>query len=139
MARSIGADHVIDYTKENFTKNGTQYDVILAINGYHSLWKYRRALKPQGVYVCAGGSLFQFLQVILFGKWLSQKGGRTLGSMGIAKINQDDLAQLSELLKDGKISPVIDRSYPLSETVDAIRYVIDNHAQGKVIIEVLKG
>ena len=138
MARSIGADHVIDYTKEDFTKNGTQYDVILAANGYHSLWAYRRALNPQGVYVCAGGSLFQFLQVMLFGKWLSQKGGRTLGSMGVAKINQDDLAQLGELLKEGKIAPVIDRRYPLSETVDAIQYVIDSHAQGKVIIQVSK-
>jgi len=138
MAHSIGADHVIDYTKEDFTKNDTQYDVILAVNGYHSLWTYRRALKPQGVYVCAGGSLFQFLQVILFGKWLSQKGGRKLGSMGVAKINPDDLAQLGELLKDGKIAPVIDRCYPLSETVDAIRHVIDNHAQGKVVIQVSK-
>jgi NADPH:quinone reductase-like Zn-dependent oxidoreductase len=138
MVRSFGADHLIDYTKDDFTKNGKQYDVILAVNGYHSLRAYRRALKPQGVYVCAGGSLIQFLQVMLFGKWLSQKGGRTLGNMGIAKINQNDLAQLGELLKDGKIAPVIDRSYPLNETVDAIRHVIDNHAQGKVIIQVSK-
>jgi NADPH:quinone reductase-like Zn-dependent oxidoreductase len=136
MMHSLGVDHVIDYTKENFTKSGKQYDSILAVNGYHSLWAYRRALKPQGVYVCAGGSLMQFLQVMLFGKLLSQKGGRTLGNMGIAKINQDDLAQLGELLKEGKIAPVIDRSYPLKETVDAIRHVIDNHAQGKVIITV---
>jgi len=138
MARSMGADHVVDYTKDDFTKNGIQYDVVLAANGYHSLWAYKRALKPQGVYVCAGGSLFQFVQVMLFGKRLSQKGGRTLGNMGVAKINQDDLAQLGELLKDGKIAPVIDRSYPLNETVDAIQYVIDSHAQGKVIIQVSK-
>lgn len=138
MARSLGADHVIDYAQEDFTKNGKQYDVVLAVNGYHSLWAYRRALKPQGVYVCAGGSLVQFLQVMLFGKWLSQNGGKTLGSMGIAKINQDDLAQLGELLKDGVIAPVIDRSYPLNKTTDAIRYVVDNHAQGKIIIQVAK-
>jgi NADPH:quinone reductase-like Zn-dependent oxidoreductase len=135
MARYLGADHVIDYSKEDFTKNGKQYDLILAVNGYHSLFAYRRALKPQGVYVCAGGALSQFLQVMLFGKWLSQKGGKTLGNMGIAKINQDDMAILGELLQDGKIAPVIDRSYPLNETVDAIRYVIDHHAQGKVIIK----
>jgi NADPH:quinone reductase-like Zn-dependent oxidoreductase len=138
MARSLGADHVIDYTKEDFTKNDIQYDVILAANGYHSLWAYRRALKPQGVYVCAGGTLPQVLQALLFGRWFSQKGGRTLGSMGIAKIDQDDLTQLGELLKQGKIAPVIDRSYPLNETVDAIRYVIDHHAQGKVVIQVSK-
>lgn len=139
LARSLGADHVIDYTKEDFTKNGVQYDVILAVNGYHSLFAYRRALKPQGVYICAGGDLFQFVQVMLFGKWFSQKDGRVLKSMGIAKVNQDDLTALAELLRDGKIAPVIDCSYPLAETAKAIRQIVDEHAQGKVIIEVLKG
>jgi NADPH:quinone reductase-like Zn-dependent oxidoreductase len=139
LVRSWGVDHAIDYTKEDFTKSGKQYDLILAVNGYHSLWAYRRALKPQGVYVCAGGDISQFLQVIFFAKWFSQKGGKTLGNMGIAKFNQVDLAHLGELLQDGKIAPHIDRRYPLHQTVDAIRHVIDNHAQGKVIIEVLKG
>ena len=136
LARSWGAGHVIDYAKEDFTKNGKRYDVIFAINGYHSLLAYRRALKPKGVYVCAGGALAQFVQLVLFGKWFSQKGGRTLKSMGIAKPNQEDLEHLGELLKDGTIVPVIDRTYPLCETVNAIRHVIDSHAQGKVIIEV---
>lgn len=136
LARSWGADHVIDYAKEDFTKNGTQYDLILAVNGYHSLFAYRRALKSQGVYVCAGGALSQFLQVMLFGKQLSQKGGKTLKNMGIAKPNQDDLTHLGKLLKDGTIAPVIDRTYPLHETVSAIRYVIETHAQGKVVIRI---
>jgi len=136
LVRSWGADHVIDYAKEDFTKNGKQYDVILAINGYHSLFAYRRALKPQGIYVCAGGALVQFVQLILFGKWFSQKDGKTLKNMGIAKPNQEDLAQLGELLKDGTIAPVIDRSYPLNKTVDAIRHVINTHAQGKIVIAV---
>lgn len=139
LARSWGVDHVIDYTREDFTKNGKQYDLILGMNGYHSLWAYRRALKPSGVYVCAGGEMSQLFQAILFGKWFSQKGGKRLGSMGIAKFNQDDLAQLGELLEAGTLAPVIDRRYPLHQTVDAIRHVIDNHAQGKVIIEVLDG
>jgi NADPH:quinone reductase-like Zn-dependent oxidoreductase len=136
MARSLGADRVIDYTKEDFTKSGKQYDLILAVNGYHSLWAYRRALKPKGVYVFVGGDVRQIVQALLFAKRLSQKGGKTLGNMGVAKINQGDLAQVSELFKDGKIAPVIDRSYSLNETVDAIRYVIDYHAQGKVIIKI---
>lgn len=139
LARSWGADHVIDYTREDFTKNGKQYDLIIAINGHHSLWAYRRALKPRGVYVCAGGEVLQLLQAIFFGKWFSQKGGRTLGSMGVTKFNQDDLAQLGELLRAGTLAPVIDRRYPLDRTAEAIRHVIDNHAQGKVVIEVLDG
>lgn len=136
MARSLGADHVIDYAKEDFARNGKRYDLIMAVNGYRSLFAYRRALKLQGVYVCAGGALSQFLQAMLFGKWLSQKGGRRLGSMGIAKINQEDLASLSEFFKDGKIAPVIDRTYPLDEIVDAMQYIIEQHAQGKIIIQI---
>ena len=139
LARSWGANHVIDYTREDFTKNGKQYDLIIAINGYHSLWAYRRALKPRGVYVCAGGEVPQLLQAIFFGKWFSQKGGKALGSMGVTKFNQDDLAHLGGLLKAGILAPAIDHRYPLRQTVDAIRHVLDNHAQGKVIIEVLDG
>lgn len=138
MVRSFGAGHVIDYAKEDFTKNGKQYDVIIAINGYHSLFAYRRALKPQGIYVCAGGDLFQFVQAILFGKWFSQKGGKTLGSMGIAKNNQEDLSTLGELLQAGKIMPVIDRTYPLNQIADAIDHIVEHHVQGKVIIAVLE-
>lgn len=136
LARSWGADHVIDYAREDFTRRGRQYDVILGMNGYHSLWAYRRALKPQGVYVCAGGDMRQIFQARLFAKWFSQKGGRTLGNMGVAKFNQDDLAYLGELLKDGALAPFIDRRYPLHETAKAIRHVMDHHAQGKVIIEI---
>lgn len=136
MARSLGADHVIDYAKDDFARNGKRYDLIVAVNGYRSLSAYRQALKPQGVYVCAGGALSQFLQAMLFGKWLSQKGGRRLGSMGIAKINQEDLASLSEFFKDGKIAPVIDRTYPLDDIVDAMQYIVEQHAQGKIIIQI---
>ncbi len=136
LARSWGADHAIDYTSEDFTKSGRQYDLILGLNGYHSLFAYRRALKPRGVYVCAGGDLIQLFQAIVFGKLFSQKGGKRLGSMGVAKFNPDDLASLAELLKDGAIAPVIDRKYPLHETAQALRHVIDKHARGKVVITV---
>jgi NADPH:quinone reductase-like Zn-dependent oxidoreductase len=134
MARSIGAEHVIDYTKEDFTRNRQGYDLIFAANGYHSLLAYQRALNPQGVYVCAGGTLPQFFEAMLLGSLMSRKGGKRLGSMGIAKVNQEDLVYLGELLEAGKIIPVIDARYPLSEVPEAIRYVEEKHAQGKVVI-----
>jgi NADPH:quinone reductase-like Zn-dependent oxidoreductase len=136
MARSIGADHVIDYTKEDFTRNRQRYDLILAVNGYHSLSAYKRALNPQGVYVCAGGTMPQFFQAMLLGSVMSRNGDKKMGSMGIAKVNQKDLVYLAELLEAGKIVPLIDRSYPLSEVPEAIRYVEETHAQGKVVITV---
>jgi NADPH:quinone reductase-like Zn-dependent oxidoreductase len=136
MARSIGADHVIDYTKEDFTRNPQRYDLVFAVNGYHSLSACQRALSPQGVYVCAGGTMAQFFQAMLLGPLMSRKGGKKLGSMGIAKINQEDLVYLGELLEAGKIVPQIDRCYPLSEVPEAMRYVEDTHAQGKVVITV---
>ncbi len=136
MARSLGADHVIDYTREDFTRGHQRYDLIYAINGYHFLLDYRRALGPQGIYVCAGGTLPQFFQVMLLGSLMSTKNGKKMGSMGIAKVEQEDLVYLGELLKASKIVPVIDRSYPLSEIVEAFRYVEEKHAQGKVVITV---
>jgi NADPH:quinone reductase-like Zn-dependent oxidoreductase len=136
MARAIGADHVIDYTQEDFTRNRQKYDLIYAANGYHPLPAYRRALSPQGIYVCAGGAMPQFFQAILLGPLLSKSGGKKMGSMGIAKVIQEDLVFLGELLEAGKIVAIIDRSYPLNEVAEAIRYVEDRHAQGKVVITV---
>jgi NADPH:quinone reductase-like Zn-dependent oxidoreductase len=134
MLRSMGADNVIDYTRTDFTRNQQQYDLIFAVNGYHSIFAYKRALNPHGVYVCAGGSLVQFVEAMFLGSRLSEKDGRKLSSMGISKVVQEDLVTLGELLESGKIAPVIDRSYPLSEIVAALHYVEDKHAQGKVII-----
>ena len=134
MARAIGADHVIDYTKEDFTQNPQRYDVIFAVNGYHPLSAYKRALSPQGIYICAGGTMTQFFQVMLLGPLRSKKGGKKMGSMGVAKINQKDLVYLKELLETGKIAPVIDRRYPLSDIAEAFWYIEDKHAQGKVVI-----
>ncbi len=136
MARSIGADHVIDYTQEDFTRNRQCYDLIFAANGYHSLSAYKRALNPQGVYVCAGGALPQIFQAMLLGSWMSRNGDKKMGNMGIAKVIQADLVTLGELLEAGKIAPFIDRSYPLSEFSEAMRYVVEKHAQGKVVITV---
>jgi len=136
MARSFGADHVIDYTQEDFTRNQQCYDLILAVNGYHSLSAYKRTLNPQGIYVCAGGTLPQIFQAMLLGSLMSRNGDKKMGSMGIAKVNREDLVYLGELLEAGKITPVIDRSYPLSEIIEAFRYVEEVHAQGKIVITV---
>jgi len=136
MARSLRADHIIDYTREDFTRNQESYDLIFAVNGYHPISAYKRVLNPQGVYICAGGTMPQFFQAILLGRLMSKDGGKKLGSMGIAKVNPQDLAFLAGLLEEGKIKPIIDRSFPLSETAAAVQYVEEKHARGKVVITV---
>jgi NADPH:quinone reductase-like Zn-dependent oxidoreductase len=133
MARSIGADHVIDYTKENFTRNGQRYDLIIAANGYHPILDYRRALSPSGIYVVLGGSMAQIFQGLLLGPLLSRVGSKKMGNM-LAHSNQEDLVFMGELLEAGKVVPVIDRCYPLSEVAKAIRYLVEEHAIGKVVI-----
>jgi len=135
QARSIGADHVIDYTKEDFTKNGQQYDLVFAANGYHSLSDYKRALTPKGIYVMAGGTMAQIFQAMLFGPLMSINGEKKMGGVS-AKSSQKDLVFLKELLEAGKVVPVIDRRYPLSETAEALRYLGEGHARGKVVITV---
>jgi NADPH:quinone reductase-like Zn-dependent oxidoreductase len=133
QARSLGADHVIDYTKEDFTQSGQQYDLILAANGYHSLSAYKRALTPKGIYVMAGGSKAQIFQAMLMGPWMSETGGKKMGGVS-AKRSQKDLVLLKELVESGKVVPVIDRRYPLSEAAEALRYLGEGHAQGKIVI-----
>jgi NADPH:quinone reductase-like Zn-dependent oxidoreductase len=133
MVRSLGADHVIDYTKEDFTKNGQKYDLILAVNGFHPISAYKRALTPKGVYVMAGGKPAQIFQAMLFGPGMSERAGRKMGSV-TARSNLKDLAILKELLETGKITPVIDRRYPLSEIKEALRQFGEGHARGKIVI-----
>jgi NADPH:quinone reductase-like Zn-dependent oxidoreductase len=136
MVRSIGADHVVDYTKEDFTQSGRHYDLILGISGYHPLADYRRALSPQGIYISVGGTSAQYFQALLLGPLLSMTGSKKLGSIGLALPNQEDLAFLVELVETGEIVPVIDRCYPLNEVPEALRYFGEVHAQGKVVISV---
>ena len=133
QARSIGADYIIDYTKENFTKNEQQYDLVFAANGYHTLSAYKRALTPQGIYIMAGGSMAQIFQSMFLGSLMSEKGGKKMGGVS-AKIEQKDLVILEELVEAGKVTPVIDRRYPLSEAAEALRYLGEGHARGKVVI-----
>lgn len=134
MARSIGADAVIDYTREDFTKNGKQYDFIFGVNGHHSLADYARALKPNGVYVCVGGTMAQIFESMLLGPLVSKNGNRKLKNMGVAEPSQNDLRLIKELIEAGKIVPVIDKCYPLQETAQAFRYLGAGHAKGKIVI-----
>ena len=133
QARSLGAEHVIDYTQEDFTRNGQQYDLILAVNGYHPISAYQRALTPRGIYVVAGGKPAQLFQGMLLGPRMSKTGGKKISFLS-AKVSKKDLVFLKELLETGKIIPVIDRSYPLSEAAEALRYLGTGHAKGKVVI-----
>jgi NADPH:quinone reductase-like Zn-dependent oxidoreductase len=135
QARSLGADHVIDYTQQDFTQSSQRYDLILAANGYHPLSAYKRALTPKGIYVMAGGSMAQIFQSMLMGSWMSETGGRKMGGVS-AKRSQKDLAILKELLEAGKVVPVIDRRYTLSKAAEALRYLGEGHARGKVVITI---
>lgn len=130
---SIGADHVIDYTKEDFTKSGQKYDLILAVGGYHPIWDYQRALTPEGIYVCVGGTVTQYFQALLLGPMISIVGSKKMGVV-MPKPNQEDYILLTELLETAKVVPVIDKCYPLSEVPEALRYFEDGHAKGKIII-----
>jgi len=136
LVRSIGADHVIDYTREDFTKKEQRYDLIVQVHGYHSILDYRRALSPKGIYIMVGSSrvVVALFQAILFGRLISMIGSKKMGLMGEAKINQKDLVFVKELLEAGMIKPVIDRRYTLSEVPEAFRYFEEGHAKGKVII-----
>ncbi len=133
MVRSLGADHVIDYTQEDFTKTGQRYDLILAANGNRSIFDYQRALSPEGIYVTTGGSMTQLFQAMLLGPLMSMTGSKKMGNM-LARPNKKDLALIKELLETGKVVPVIDRRYPLSEVPEAIRYLGEGHAKAKVVI-----
>ena len=134
MVRSIGADHVIDYTQEDFIKNGQRYDLMVATAGYRSIFDYKRALSPKGIYVATGGSMAQIFQGLLIGPWISMTGSKKLGSLAV-KPNKD-LAFMKELIEAGKVKPVIDRCYKLSEVAEALRYYGEAHARGKVVITV---
>jgi NADPH:quinone reductase-like Zn-dependent oxidoreductase len=132
QTRSLGADRVIDYTKENFKKSDVHYNLILAINGNYPLSVYRKALTPDGTYVMVGGSLSQIFKSLLFG-WLMSFGSKKMRSLS-AKANKNDLEFLAKLQEDGKIKSVIERRYSLDKTADAMGYLSEGHSQGKVVI-----
>ena len=135
MVCSIGADHVIDYTREDFTRNGQRYDRILAANGYHPISDYLHVLNPEGSFVVAGGSMLQLIQAALLGRQTSETGNRKTYVVTLVQ-SQKDLILMKELLESGKVVPVIDGCYPLSKTPDALWYFEKEHAKGKIVITV---
>jgi NADPH:quinone reductase-like Zn-dependent oxidoreductase len=136
LLRSIGADHVIDYTQEDYTKSGQRYDVIIDVVAYRSIFDYRRALSPEGIFLIVGGSLATFLQVVILGTLISRIGSKKLGLNAYESNNKEDLALLAELFETGKVVPVIDRRYPLSEVPEAFRYLEEEPHLGKIVITV---
>jgi NADPH:quinone reductase-like Zn-dependent oxidoreductase len=134
MLRSIGADQVIDYTQEDFTKSGQRYDLILDVVAYRSIFDYKRALSPKGIYVFVGGSTVAIFQALFLGPLISMTGSKKMGIVMWKPNKKEDLDFLKELFEAGKVVPVIDRRYPLSETAEAFRYLEEGHARGKVVI-----
>jgi NADPH:quinone reductase-like Zn-dependent oxidoreductase len=132
----------VDYTKEDFTSTGRQYDLILSTAGYRSIFDYRRALCPEGIYVATGGSMrgpkamAQIFEAMFLGPLISMTGKKKMGNSPVIAANPEDLDLLRGLIESGKVKPVIDRRYPLREAVDALRYYEEGHARGKVVISV---
>ena len=131
--RSLGADHVIDYTQEDFTKNGKQYDLILDIVAHRSVFAYKRALRTNESYFLAGGSVATMLQVLLLRPWIRRTTGKKIRILAV-RPNTEDVGFVKELIEAGRVMPIIDKTYPPSEVPEAISYVGDGRAQGKVVI-----
>jgi NADPH:quinone reductase-like Zn-dependent oxidoreductase len=134
QALSLGADHVIDYKKDDFTKMKERYNIILGINGNYPLLKYRKALAPGGTYVMVGGSLSQIFKSLTLG-WILSSGSKKMTSLA-AKAKQPDLEFLAKLLEKGIIKPVIDRRYTLEQAAEAMNYIKQGHSAGKVVINI---
>jgi NADPH:quinone reductase-like Zn-dependent oxidoreductase len=135
FVRSLGADHVLDYRKVDYTKTGERYDWILDTDSHHSIRSVRRALRPNGSYVTLGGTTWPLLQGMVVGPLISLFSDRWSGLMLWWKpFDRGDLATVTELIAAGKVKPVIDRRFPLSDIVEALRWVADGHAAGKVVI-----
>ena len=132
-AAAMGAAHVVDYTREDFTKGGRRYDLILGANAHRSIFDYRRALSENGRYVMCGAGGLQMCQAIFLGPLLSRMGSRKM-LIAMGKIQEKDLALLAQLVAGGEVVPVIDRRYPLTGVPDAFRYLEEGHAGGKVVI-----
>jgi NADPH:quinone reductase-like Zn-dependent oxidoreductase len=133
--RSLGADHVIDHTQEDFTKNRKQYELILDIVAHRSVFAYKRALRTNGSYFLAGGSVATMFQILLLGPWISMIESKRMRVLAV-RPNTEDVDFMTALIETGKVRPVIDKTYPLSEVPEAIGYIGEGHAQGKVVITV---
>lgn len=134
LLRSLGAEHVIDYTQEDFTKNGKRYDLILDVKTTRSIFDCARALSPNGTYVTVGGSMSRLLQALLLGPWISMTQNKKIRLLSL-KPNKG-LAHMNGLFEAGKVAPVIDGPYPLSEVPTAFRHFMEGRHKGKVVITV---
>lgn len=136
MLRSLGADHLIDYNVEDYTRNGLQYNKVLDVIAHRSVSDYKRALQPGGTFAMIGGSMGGLLlQLMVLGPVISRFTGRKLGIMGY-RPNREDLDQLTQLFEAGKLMPVIDRHYPLDQVADAFRYFGTGRVLGKIVISI---
>jgi NADPH:quinone reductase-like Zn-dependent oxidoreductase len=133
--RSLGADHVIDYSREDFTQSGQQYDLILDLFAQRSVFAYQRVLRPQGTCFFVGGSVAVMFQVLLLGPWVKRTTAKNIRILAVAQ-DRKDLISIKELVEAGKIVPVIDRRYALEKVMEALRYVAEGRAKGKVVITV---
>jgi len=133
IMRSLGADHVVDYTREDFTRTGQRYDLILDFVARRSIFANARSLRPRGRYVLVGGSVARLLQLLLLGPLMSITG-KKMGIL-VAKANKD-MARVIELFEDGKVLPIIDGRYTLQEVPEALRYLGEGQARGKVVVTV---
>ena len=137
MVKRFGADRVIDYATDDFTNDDKRYEVILGVNGYHSLAEYKRCLNPSGRYVMIGGSNRQIFEALLLGRLKFMLGDKTSSVLTVdGSLRAKDLAQLRDMLTSGELKPVIDRTFGLDETAEAIRYVEKGHVRGKVVIKI---
>jgi len=137
LVRSIGADHVIDYRREDFIRDRIRYDRIIDVAAHRSILDCRRVLTPSGVYVVIGGSTRRILQAATVGRWVSMTERKKMGVLVYTKPRTGDLDKLRDLLADGTVVPVIDRVFHLSETAEALSYFGQGHVQGKVVISCL--
>ncbi len=133
MLLSIGADHVVDYTKEDFTRRGQEYDLIVDVVSHRSVFDYKRALAPKGICVLVGGSGGAIFESLILGSWA--RGNRKV-TLLLYKPNPLDLALICDIIEAGKVTPVIDKRYPLSEVADAFRYYAEGNVKGKIVITV---
>lgn len=138
FVRSLGAEHVIDYAREDFTRNGKEYDLILDVIGHRSASDYERALAANGSYLYVGGGVGTLLQLLILGPFIKRRSGKTVRLLAVDQ-NRKDLLAITELVSSGKIAAVIDREYPLNEAADALRYVSEGRVKGKVVIRVAEG
>jgi NADPH:quinone reductase-like Zn-dependent oxidoreductase len=132
LVQSIGADHIIDYTREDFVEKSPGFDLIISTVGYRPIKDFKKALNPKGIYIATGGTMSQIFQAMMLGPFLSERDGKRLGSM-VVKPNKD-LDFLTGLMESGEVKPIIEKTFPLVDIVNALKHYDTGHASGKIII-----